>query len=35
MIMGMGVFVSGLAQVIASIMEFKKNNTFGMTAFCA
>jgi uncharacterized protein len=35
MIMGMGVFVGGLAQVIAGIMEFKKNNTFGMTAFCA
>jgi succinate-acetate transporter protein len=35
MIMGMGVFVGGLAQVIAGIMEFRKNNTFGMTAFCA
>ncbi len=35
MIMGMGIFVGGLAQVIAGILEFKKNNTFGMTAFCA
>jgi uncharacterized protein len=35
MIMGMGVFVGGLAQVIAGIMEFRKGNTFGMTAFCA
>jgi hypothetical protein len=35
MIMGMGVFVGGFAQIIAGIMEFKKNNTFGMTAFCA
>lgn len=34
-ITGMGVFVGGLAQVIAGIMEFRKNNTFGMTAFCA
>jgi succinate-acetate transporter protein len=35
MIMAMGVFVGGFAQVIAGIMEFRKNNTFGMTAFCA
>jgi uncharacterized protein len=35
MIMGMGVFVGGLAQIIAGVMEFKKDNTFGMTAFCA
>jgi uncharacterized protein len=35
MIMGMGVFVGGCAQIIAGIMEFRKNNTFGMTAFCA
>jgi hypothetical protein len=33
MIMGMGIFVGGLAQVIAGIMEWKKNNTFGTTAF--
>jgi succinate-acetate transporter protein len=35
MIAGMGVFVGGLAQIIAGVMEFRKNNTFGMTAFCA
>jgi len=35
MITGMGVFVGGLAQISAGIMEFRKNNTFGMTAFCA
>ncbi|MGA2479215.1 MAG: acetate uptake transporter [Spirochaetia bacterium] len=35
MIAGMGVFVGGFAQIVAGIMEFRKNNTFGMTAFCA
>jgi len=35
MIMGMGIFVGGLAQLIAGVMEFKKNNTFGATAFTA
>jgi succinate-acetate transporter protein len=29
----MGLFYGGLAQVIAGIMEWKKNNTFGTTAF--
>ncbi len=33
MIMGMGICYGGLAQVIAGIMEWKKNNTFGTTAF--
>lgn len=33
MILSMGIFFGGLAQVIAGIMEFKKNNTFGTTAF--
>lgn len=33
MILAMGVFYGGLAQVIAGIMEWKKNSTFGMTAF--
>lgn len=33
MIMGMGIAVGGLAQVIAGIIESKKNNTFGTTAF--
>ena len=29
----MGLFYGGIAQIIAGIMESKKNNTFGMTAF--
>ena len=33
MILGMGIFYGGLAQVIAGILEWKKNNTFGATAF--
>jgi len=33
MIVGMGLFYGGLAQVIAGFMEWKKNNTFGETAF--
>lgn len=33
MIMGMGLFVGGLAQVIAGVMESQKKNTFGTTAF--
>lgn len=33
MILSMGIFFGGMAQVIAGIMEFKKNNTFGTTAF--
>ena len=33
MILAMGVFYGGFAQVIAGIMEWKKNSTFGMTAF--
>lgn len=34
-IISMGIFVGGLAQVIAGIQEFKKENTFGATAFTA
>jgi len=33
MILAMGIFYGGLAQVIAGIMEWKKNNIFGATAF--
>ena len=33
MILAMGVFYGGIAQVIAGIMEWKKGNTFGTTAF--
>jgi len=35
MIIGMGIFMGGLAQIIAGIQEWKKNNTFGATAFTA
>lgn len=33
MILAMGIFYGGIAQVIAGILEAKKNNTFGLTAF--
>lgn len=33
MILAMGIFYGGIAQIIAGIMEWKKNNTFGTTAF--
>ena len=33
MILAMGIFYGGTAQVVAGIMEWKKNNTFGTTAF--
>lgn len=33
MILAMGIFYGGAAQVIAGIMEWKKGNTFGTTAF--
>jgi len=32
-ILSMGIFYGGLAQIIAGIFEFKKGNTFGATAF--
>lgn len=33
MVLAMGFFYGGIAQIIAGIMEFKKGNTFGTTAF--
>src|SRR6195952_5227832 len=33
MILAMGLCYGGSAQIIAGILESKKNNTFGMTAF--
>src|SRR5437879_13630346 len=33
MILAMGIFYGGLAQIIAGIMEWKKANTFATTAF--
>ena len=35
MILAMGICYGGAAQVVAGIMEWKKNNTFGTTAFCS
>lgn len=33
MILAMGIFYGGMAQVVAGVLEWKKNNTFGATAF--
>lgn len=33
MILSMGIFYGGIAQIIAGIMEWNKGNTFGTTAF--
>ena len=33
MVLAMGLFYGGVAQVIAGVLEFKKGNTFGTTAF--
>lgn len=35
MVLAMGIFYGGIAQIIAGILEFKKGNTFGMTAFAS
>jgi hypothetical protein len=35
MILAMGIFYGGIAQVIAGILEFRKGNTFVTTAFCS
>ncbi|TKB48253.1 hypothetical protein FCL40_12955 [Ferrimonas sediminicola] len=35
MILGMGIFFGGIAQIIAGIMEYRNGNTFGTTAFTA
>ena len=35
MILAMGIFYGGIGQIIAGIMEWKKNNTLGTTAFCS
>ena len=32
-ILAMGLFYGGLAQVIAGVLEYKRGNTFGLTAF--
>lgn len=33
LVIGMAIFYGGIAQVIAGILEYRKGNTFGMTAF--
>lgn len=33
MILAMGIFYGGVAQIIAGVMEWRKNNTFGTLAF--
>ncbi len=33
MILAMGIFYGGVAQIIAGILEYRKGNTFGTTAF--
>jgi len=35
MILAMGICYGGIAQVLAGIMEWRKGNTFGTTAFCS
>ena len=35
MILSMGLFFGGVAQIIAGIMEYRNNNMFGLTAFTA
>jgi succinate-acetate transporter protein len=35
MILAMGIFYGGLAQVIAGLLDFRKGNEFGATAFCS
>jgi len=34
-VLAMGLFIGGAAQIIAGALEFRKGNTFGMTAFIA
>jgi succinate-acetate transporter protein len=34
-IMAMGICYGGFAQIFAGLLEFKKGNTFGTTAFCS
>lgn len=33
MVLGMGLFYGGLAQLVAGVLEWRKNNTFGTVAF--
>ncbi len=33
-VMALGIFVGGIAQIIAGVLEYKKGNSFGTCAFC-
>lgn len=33
MVLAMGIFYGGMAQIVAGILEFRKGNTFAVTAF--
>jgi succinate-acetate transporter protein len=35
MILAMGIAYGGLAQIIAGLLEYRRGNTFGTTAFCS
>jgi succinate-acetate transporter protein len=35
MILAMGLAYGGLAQILAGVMEYRRGNTFGVTAFCS
>lgn len=34
-VISMGIFFGGVAQILAGLLEYKKGNTFGLTAFTA
>lgn len=34
-VFSMGIFYGGLAKIFAGMWEMKRNNTFGVTAFCS
>ncbi len=34
-VVGLALFYGGLVQLVAGIQEFRRNNTFGATAFCS
>src|SRR5436309_15975487 len=34
-VIGLAIFYGGLVQLVAGIQEFRRNNTFGATAFCS
>lgn len=34
-VLSMGIFFGGFAQILAGLLEYKKGNTFGLTAFTA